>query len=138
MLGDSNEAIKSRLQQLRDALLRLHKILLESEQSDYEHEVARIESRNQLLGLLINDPRFAWLRQLSSLIVTIDELRDAKEPASAQDADRLIKEARTLLTPLPAEEATGFGSQYYKAMQRDPGVILAHAEIGRVFARLTS
>ena len=74
-----------------------------------------------------------WLRPISALVVQIDELLDADEPATGADARGLLAEARTLLTP--AEEGNGFAANYYEALQRDPGVVLAHAEVSRVLAQ---
>src|SRR5437763_9549589 len=99
---DTNE----RLASLRDSLLRLHKVLLESERSSYEHSIARITSSNQFLGLVLQDPWFAWLRELSQLIVVIDEVQEAKEPPVTADADRLVAQARRLITP--SETGRGF------------------------------
>jgi hypothetical protein len=36
----------------------------------------------------------------------------------------------------PAEQGTGFARRYYDAMQRDPGVVLAHRDMMKVFAAL--
>jgi hypothetical protein len=125
---------QQRLTDLRNGLLRLHGTLLESERKEYDHNIARINSPGQLLGLVLNDPFFGWLRELSRLVVTIDEILDAKEPATISDADRLVREARTLIAP--SEQGTGFAKQYFDAMQRDPNVILAHAETSKLLARL--
>src|SRR5438132_9263442 len=120
----------SRLTSLRDALLRLHKVLLESERASYEHSIARITSSNQYLGLVLQDPWFAWLHELSQLIVVIDEILDAKEPPTASDADRLVAQARRLITP--SETGRGFERQYFEALQRDPDVVIAHGKTAKI------
>ena len=109
---------------LRQILLVHHKTLLDSERARYDHDVQRIQSSGQLLNLVLHDPFFAWLHELSELIVLIDETLDAAEPASAADAARLLAQARTLLTP--AESGDGFRRQYFDALQRDPDVVIAH------------
>ena len=68
--------IKDRLKTLRNGLLRLHKSLLDSERAAYEHDIARITSTGQYLGLVLNDPWFHWLHELSQFIVLIDETLD--------------------------------------------------------------
>ena len=128
------DSARANIQQLRNGLLRLHKELLESEQHDYELSVERVNSPGQWLGLVIHDPRFAWLRELSAFIVRIDEQMDSEEGVTWEDAQRYIKEAKTLLTP--SETAQGFGLSYWNAMQRDANVILAHAEMTKVIARI--
>jgi hypothetical protein len=80
----------------------------------------------------MNDPWFAWLQPLSQLIVAMDEVLDAKEPLSDTDADALIKKASQLLVATEAGE--GFSRHYYDALQRDPDVVLAHAEAARLFS----
>jgi hypothetical protein len=45
----------------------------------------------------LHDPFFAWLHQLSELIVPIDETLDADEPATPADASRLLAQALTLM-----------------------------------------
>ena len=90
---------RERLKNLRNGLLRLHKSLLDSEKAFYERDVARITSTGQFLDLVLNDPWFAWLRDLSQFIVVIDETLDLEEPATAADADRLVAQARDLISP---------------------------------------
>jgi hypothetical protein len=126
--------VRERLTKLRNGLLPLHKYLLDSERGAYERDVAPITSTGQFLDLVLNDPWFAWLRELSQLIVVIDETLDLDEPASAEDAARLIAQARTLVSP--SEQGKGFSRNYYDAMQRDPGAVLAHRDMMRVFAEI--
>ena len=57
--------MRPQLNGLRDALLNLHKVLVDSERASYEQTMGTIHSPNQLLQLLINDPWFAWLHPLS-------------------------------------------------------------------------
>jgi|SRR5579871_555163 len=130
----SADTTYQRLTDLRNGLLQLHKTLMESERYTYERDVERVTSANHLLSLLLNDPFFAWLRELSELVVLIDEALDAKEPATARDAARFIQQSRRLLSP--EENGTGFGRRYFEALQRDPDVVLAHAQMMKVFAML--
>ena len=127
-------APESALNDLRTALLTLHKTLLDSERASYERDVQKIESTGQFFGLVMDDPWFAWLRELSRFVVQIDERLDAEEPVTAEDASQLLDRARRLLTP--SEEGRGFEKHYYDAMQRDPGVVLAHAAATRVISGL--
>ena len=119
------------LTDLRNTLLQLHKILLESERAVYERDVAKIHTPGQMLGLLMEDPWFAYLRDLSRLVVAIDERIDDKEnPLVQGEADVFVAQARALLTP--AEHGHGFERRYFEAMQRDPDVVLGHAATSRV------
>src|SRR5437764_14906162 len=119
---------QERLRNLRNGLLRLHKSLLDSERALYERDVERITSTGQYLGLVLDDPWFHWLHELSQFIVVIDETLDRKEaPATMEEADRLIERARILL--VPAEEGTGFARRYFEVMQGDPAAVLAHRDM---------
>src|SRR4029077_2036185 len=65
------------LDKLRPALLQLHKALLDAQRIRYERENGRVESRGELLALVLEDASFEWLRVLSALIARLDELADA-------------------------------------------------------------
>lgn len=130
----ANDASHQRLTDLRNGLLRVHKTLLDSEQATYEHDVAKIMSRGQLLGLVMDDPWFAYLHELSRLVVQIDERLDAEEPATPSEATRFVQQARALLTP--AEQGQGFEKRYFEALQRDPDVVLAHGAMVRLLSML--
>ena len=130
----SSDPAQQRLTQLRNGLLTLHKTLLDSERASYERDIARISSSGELLNLVIYDPWFAWLHELSELVVLIDETLDAKEPANGIDAERLIAQARELVSP--NEHGAGFRKRYFEAMQRDPDVVLAHGKARKLLLSL--
>lgn len=116
---------------VRDGLLTLHGELVSSERAVYERDVERVRSSYHMLGLLMSDPWFAWLHDLSRLIVEIDEALEEREaPITPPDAERFIERATTLVAP--QEHGEGFGRRYFEAMQRDPDVILAHRKFRRV------
>jgi hypothetical protein len=125
---------KQRLTELRNGLLSLHKTLLDSERGTYERDIARIGSSGELLKLVLYDPWFAWLHELSQFVVLIDETLDAEEPPGGIDAERLIEQSKELLAP--NETGTGFAKRYFEALQRDPDVVLAHGRMRKVLANL--
>jgi hypothetical protein len=126
------DAIRQRLQQVRDGLLKLHKALIDSERVSYEKTIGAIPSPNHFLKLLTTDPWFAWLQPLSQLIVAMDEALEAKKPLPDQDAEALIKQAGVLL--VASEEGEGFSRHYFDALQNDPDVVFAHAEAAKFFS----
>jgi hypothetical protein len=134
LLEPTADPVRGLLTALRNGLLRLHKVALDSERAIYEREIERIRSSGHFLELVLHDPWFSWLHELSELIVLIDETLDAPVEAEAGDAERLKKQARLLL--VPAEGAKGFAGRYFEALQRDPAVVLAHGEMMKVFAAL--
>jgi hypothetical protein len=126
-----------RLKALRDGLLRLHRSLLELERAAYERDVAPITTTGQYLNLVLDDPAFQWLRELSAFIVMIDEALAQKAPtATEEDAERLIAQARALLSP--AEEGIGFARGYFDIMQRDAAAVLAHRDMLQVMNGLVA
>ena len=126
-----HERVKQRLSGVRNALLNLHKALIDSERVTYEQTIGAIKSRNDFLQLLILDPWFAWLHPLSQLIVAMDEALDEKEPLTAAGVKALVNQARSLL--VVSEQGEGFSTHYFVALQRDPDVVLAHAEAKKHF-----
>lgn len=124
-------AIQQQLKELRDALVVLHKALIDSERVTYEQTVGPIPSPNHFLRLLTSDPWFAWLHPLSELIVTIEEALEAKEPITDADAEALINQASRML--VASEEGEGFPHHYFDALQRDPDVVMAHADTAKHF-----
>ena len=125
--------IRKRLEEVRHALLVLHKTLVDSERVTYEKTVGAISSPSQFLKLLTTDPWFAWLQPLSQLIVSMDEALDSKEPLTDAVVDSSIKEANLLLSP--SEIGEGFAHHYFDAIQRDPDVVIAHADVMKLFSR---
>jgi len=127
------DPLRKRLEEVRHALLALHKALVDSERISYEKTFGAIRSPNQFLQLLITDPWFAWLQPLSQLLVSMDEALDAKEPLTAAAVDAAVKAAGVLLAP--SESGEGFSRHYFDAMQRDADVVLAHAEVNKQIGR---
>ena len=123
---------RHRLENLRHSLLHLHKALVDSERVSYETTVGNIHSPNQFLNLLMNDPWFAWLQPLSQLIVAMDEALEEEDPLKQAGAEGLIQKTRQLL--VATETGEGFPRHYFEALQRDPDVVLAHAEAAKLFA----
>lgn len=121
---------RQRLRDLRAKLLQLHKVLLEDTRTAYEMDRGRVGSNATLLQLVINDPWFAWLRALSELVVRIDQAIESDSPASDADATGLVEQTESLLTA--SEEGDGFARRYFEALQRQPAVVMAHADVRRL------
>ena len=125
-----NPALRTQLRELRARLLQLHKALLDDARAAYEMDRGRIASNANLLQLVINDPWFAWLHPLSELVVRIDETIEPESPASYTDGVALLEQVGRLL--VPAEGGETFARRYFDALQRQPAVVLAHADVRRV------
>ena len=123
-------AARQRLTALREALLQLHKALLESERISYEASFGHITSPYQFLHLLTSDPWFAWLTPVTRLIAAVDEILEAEEPLTLDGVEAMAKQARMLL--VATAEGEGFSRHYDEALQRSPDVIFAHAAAARL------
>jgi hypothetical protein len=129
-IGMSDTAQK-RLKQIRDALLALHKTLIDAERNGYEQVIGPIKSPNHFLELLMRDPWFAWLQPMSQLIVAMDEALDEKDgPLTEAAVDAMTTQTRLLLAV--SEEGEGTSKHYFDALQRNPEVVLAHADIAKL------
>ena len=125
-----SDGMRRLLLELRTRLLQLHKVLLDDTRVAYELDRGRVGSPANLLQLVINDPWFAWLHALSEVVVRIDETVEPGSPATAADAAVLLDHVERLLTA--SENGEGFQRRYYEALQRQPAVVLAHADVRRV------
>jgi hypothetical protein len=123
------EDVRLKLVDLRVRLLQLHKVLLDDARAAYELDRGRVASAGHLLQLVIDDPWFAWLHALSGLIVRIDEGVGRESNATMADAVALVDQVEQLLTA--SEEGDGFSRRYFEALQRQPAVVLAHADVRR-------
>jgi hypothetical protein len=129
-----SDATRTRLADMRMRLLNLHKVLIDDAKVAYEMDRGRVGSNASLLQLVINDPWFAWLHPLSELVVRIDETLRADVAATEADGTVLLEQVTRLLSPeLGPDE---FARRYYEALQRQPAVIMAHAEVRRILKQL--
>jgi hypothetical protein len=114
------------LNDLRQALLRLHKTLLDWERAGYERIHGR-QSSNDLLTALLNDPQFAWLRPISQLIVRIDEVLGDKTPPMRNDVDAVVSQVRALTSP--NAEGNIYERRYDTVLQEHPDAVFAHRDV---------
>jgi hypothetical protein len=129
--GDDDSA-REKLVALRGALLRLHKALLEMERRDYEREHG-VVNVGELFRLVVDDPQFSWLHNISEFVVRLDETLTGKAPVTSADAETAFNLARKMFTP--TESGDTFQKQYFHAIQRDPAVVMDHAELARLFSQ---
>jgi hypothetical protein len=127
-----HERVRQRLAELRLRLLALHKALVDSERISYETTVGHIQSPNHFLQLLTSDPWFVWLQPLSQLIIAMDEALEEEEPLTMAGVAAMVKQTKLLL--VASESGEGFAGHYFVALQRDPGVVLAHAEVAKLIS----
>jgi hypothetical protein len=117
---------------LRHALLELHKTLLDAQRIRYERDNGRVESRGELLDLVLRDESFEWLRVLSALIAQLDELAEAdKADGENKDAEMraVIDRLRTLVR---FEGNPGFTGPYREIIEAVPDALVAHVQLSRL------
>ena len=128
------------LTHVRQALLDLHKALIERERAIYERGHGPVTA-GEMLQLLIRDEQFSWLHPISELIVRVDELisnaSDRRRPTPTRppmtpdqvraEAAVLLAETRTLLTS--GDAPGGFRERYEAALQRDQSIVLMHRAV---------
>jgi len=122
--------LRGALRDVSKALLPLHRALIEAVKDDYAFGVGPVKP-SQLLQLLNDDPFFAWLKPLTSLIVDIDEMArtDFETSDVAAIAGRLDR-----LFGTNAEEA--FATHYIPMLQRGVDIAAGHAALRKAAARL--
>ncbi len=129
--GDARDTpARQKLVALRQALLRLHKSLLEMERRGYEKQHGFV-SAGELFRLVVDDPRFSWLHNISEFVVRIDEALSNDEGVTNTDSHVAIALARKIFAP--SENGDGFQKKYFDAIQKDPSVVIEHAELARLF-----
>ena len=120
-------ASREMLSTLRNLLLEQHKLLLNRERALYESANGPIAGPGPLLAVVLGDPQFVWLRQISSFVVEIDEALSRRSSAGQPVADDLTARACQLMRPL--EQGTDFQSRYYHAVQELPEIVILQCRI---------
>ncbi len=120
-------ATRENLTELRNLLLEQHKLLLDRERASYEKVKGPISGPGAYLGLVMGDPHFAWLKQISTLVVEIDEALARRSTAGQVEAEALATQARDIMRP--REHGTDFQKRYYAAIQESPDIVILQCRI---------
>lgn len=126
-------AQRAALREISKLLLPLHRALIDSARDEYTANGALVTNPTHLLQLITEDPFFAWLKPITSLIVDIDEMVrvDFTQPDVAAIATRVDR-----LFGNNVDEA--FATRYVPILQRDVDVAIAHAAIRQALAKIAS
>ena len=132
--------VDARLDALRTMLLRLHKVFLDDEREAYEKMNGPMGAPGQVLSLVMSHPWFDYLHRISQLIIKIDQVQEqahkqgagqelsiGEEPVTNEIAEQLFKSAKALI--LGTSGANEFTRRYKEVLKRNPGAVLAHAEV---------
>jgi hypothetical protein len=119
-----NGETRQKLKDLSRTFLQLHKNLLEGAKMEYEAKNGAIAGANQYLQLVLDDPHFAWLRKISSMIALIDEAVSMRRAASEPQALALLNEVKLLLNFEDADE--DFNREFQTALQKNADAVLSY------------
>jgi len=123
-------ATRDLLRNLRNLLLDQHKLLLDRERANYEAVHGPVGSPGQYLNLVLGHPHFAWLKNLSTLVVEIDEALFRKSTAGESEAQALLAQFRAVL--LSGGAGTAFQACYQSAVSGSAEVAAMHRRIAEL------
>ena len=118
------------LKQARDLLLRLHKVMMDSERALHEGLHGPL-SATQFLTVLLEDEDFAWLRKFSMLIVEIDEMFAQRDGYSAEMVEANYAKVRELVDMADPDEY--FRAKYGYNLRNVESAALIQAELEGLF-----
>ncbi len=121
---------RERLTDLRQALLQLHKMLIDAERRTSERTFGTIGTPYHFLHLLTSDPWFAWLAPVTQLLAVMDERLDDPDPLTVAAVEDFAQRMKILL--VPTETGEGFSRHYDEALQRSPDVLFAHVTLAKM------
>jgi hypothetical protein len=119
---------------LREAwkqLLSLHRSLIDFSKANYAANVAEVNGPGHLLQLLQEDPYFAWLRPLTTLIVDLDSM--ARTDFEAADVAAIVTR---LDRYFGKEPDPAFAVHYVPVLQTEFDVTTGHAAVRQAIAKL--
>lgn len=119
-------AVRAALREVSKALIPLHRHLIDAAKADYAFGYAPVQSPGHLLRLIDEDPFFAWLKPLTSIIVEIDEM--TRRDFETSDAAGVAERVETFLRAEP----------YLEMLQREVDVAANHAALRQALAQLAS
>jgi hypothetical protein len=119
--------LRAALRELSKALLPLHRALIQAARDDYAFAHGKTVTPAQLLQLVTDDPFFAWLKPMTSIIVEIDEMVRTDFEADA---------ARSVAARVAELFGGALNERWVPLLQRDVDLAIAHASIRRALAKL--
>ncbi|UYU31180.1 hypothetical protein [Siccibacter colletis] len=132
MITDPLSDPRTQLKSISSALRKLHKALVDLETERFGNPGSPFEH----LQLLTTHPQFAWLRQISEILVEIDERLDDKEnPVEAATVENYRKATESQLA-LGPENGSEFHYKYLNALQESTQVAMAHGELRHRLSQL--
>jgi len=126
-------AVRATLRETSKLLIPLHRALIDASRDDYTAAGGFIQSPHHLLQLITDDPFFAWLKPMTSLIVDIDEM--VRVDFTPDDVAAIVARLDRLFG---ANVDEAFAARYVPILQRDIDVAVAHAAVRGALAKLAA
>lgn len=120
-----NQEYRNHVAQMAQALRELHRSLIVAARRQYEEEHGELGGSYALLQQLADNPAFAWLRPLTTLVSRLDNL-PADEQIDAVAAAAVRAEAGRLINPAEGEDSA-FYDQLRAARSFAPDLVVLHA-----------
>lgn len=116
-----------KLNDLAQALRSTHSTLLEVVKKDYESMHGVIKGPFAYFQLVTNDPVFQWLRPLSGMMASLDDLLDNKRDLKPADAVQVKLDVESLFLSTSSNEfATNFHARV--KLEREVEIRLSELE----------
>ncbi|ADY25396.1 hypothetical protein Deipr_0223 [Deinococcus proteolyticus MRP] len=130
-------AIRRKLRALATALRQFHSALLDKAREDHEFMHGPVRSPYEMFNLVTSHPNFQWLRPLSGLMATLDEVLDTKDLTLTGQQVRDVRQALDVLFSQTEPAFAEFRKGYDAAKER-PAVAQADARWREVRDSLSS
>lgn len=134
-MTQEQDQLRKNVEEVRMALLELHKMLIDKSRKDYESLYGEVANPWNFLQLLMTDPAFAWLHPFSQLITSVDELLESTLPMRILDGEAVRAMIENLLGDLPTTPKD-FRAQYLAIIQKDAEIIVGHAKVKQKIVQL--
>jgi hypothetical protein len=129
-MGMQGNTRVAKVEELRQAVLALHKRMIDEQRIRYERLHGRIQTTSEFLGLVLEHPEFEWIRAVSALVAQLDEWREASEAASDQELEDIVAALRQLIQREGAN--SGFTQKYWEMIESTPAVLIEHVKLTRI------
>lgn len=116
-MTSSDAAVRAKLEALAGALRHFHSALLDFAKGEHEFLHGPIGGPFELYSLVTNGPAFQWLRPLSGLMATLDEVLDAKDRALTAQNVADVRHALGLLFASADTRFADFRAGHARASQ---------------------
>jgi hypothetical protein len=114
----AQQAQRDKLDALSLELRQLHSLLLEAVKADFEQLNGKTKGPFHMFQLVTSDPFFGWLRPLSAMMASIDELTDEKRLLERTELEQVQQMVQNLLSP----DEVNFGANLETRARADAAI----------------